>query len=160
LLKKEREKNREPESRKAKEPVINYNSIGSDDLKILRKKFNVLIVEDEEYNISMQKRILDEAGYKVTFATNGKYAFEVVKEKHFDLITMDVRMPDIDGVILTKEIRRLGNSNKETPILGISSLVLKEDSKKFILAGMNDLIFKPLVIRDYLDKIDKLLNIS
>lgn len=160
IIKRERDNNPEPENRRIKEPVINYNSIGSDELKILRQKFNVLIVEDEELNISMQKRILEEAGYKVTFATNGKYAFEVAREKHFDLITMEVRMPDIDGVILTKEIRRLGNSNKETPILGVSSLVLKDESKKFIHAGMNDLIFKPLVIRDYLDKIDKLLNIS
>ncbi len=160
LVKKEGNKKFDAGIKGVNETVAKYGSIGSDELKILRKKFNVLIIEDEEYNISMQKRILEEAGYMVSFANNGKTAFEEVKERCFDLIAMDIKMPDVDGVILTKEIRRQGNSNKETPILGVSSLGFKDESKKYIVAGVNDIIFKPLVIRDYLDRIDKMLDIA
>ncbi len=160
LVKKESNRKISSEIKGVNEPMAKYGKIGSDELRILRNKFNVLIVEDDEYNISMQKRILEEAGYTVTFANNGKSAYAEVKDKCFDLIALEMKMPDMDGVILTKEIRRLGNSNNITPILGVSSPGIKDESKKYILAGVNDIIYKPLVIRDYLDRIDKMLEIS
>ncbi len=135
-------------------------TITTDELKMRRHQFNILVVEDDEVNISMQKKILEEAGYIVLGAKNGKYAFEMIQSKHFDLITMDIRMPDVDGIMATKEIRRLGNSNKDIPIIAVTGLALKDEAKKFLNAGMNDIIFKPLNIHDYLDVIDKWLKIS
>jgi CheY-like chemotaxis protein len=131
----------------------------SRDIKIKRGKFNILVVEDNEISSSIQDRILKDAGYNVTSVKTGKEAVEKASERSFNLITMDIRMPGMDGFETTKAIRELNDKYKSVPIIVITAVALKEEADKFLSNGMDDIIYKPFKIAYFLEKIDGWLKI-
>jgi PAS domain S-box-containing protein len=130
------------------------------DIKTQRCKFNILVVEDNEISNSIQDKILKDAGYNVTSVRTGKEAVEKANEYPFNLITMDIRMPGMDGFETTKAIRELNDKYKSVPIIVITALALKEEADKFLSAGMDDIIYKPFKIVYFLEKIDGWLKIQ
>ena len=130
------------------------------DIKSQRSKFNILVVEDNEINNSIQDRILKDAGYRVTSVRTGKEAVTKAKGGNFDLITMDIRMPGMDGFETTNAIRELNDGYKNIPIIVITALALKEEAEKFLSAGMDDIIFKPIKIAYFIEKVDSWLKIQ
>lgn len=112
----------------------------SDDTKIL-------VVEDYEGNIVVISYILDDLQIAHDIAHNGAEALELWQNNKYDIILMDVQMPEMDGFTATREIRKLENERKmnATPIIGMTAHALVGDKDKCIEAGMNAYLPKPLV---------------
>lgn len=107
----------------------------------------VLLVEDNEINVFMAKTILEDLQCVVTIAKNGKDALESVQESNFDVVLMDMRMPVMDGITATREIR-MKTSKEELPIIALTANALNEDKERCLAAGMNKFLSKPFEKRD------------
>ncbi|MBD78493.1 MAG: hypothetical protein CL840_06210 [Crocinitomicaceae bacterium] len=104
--------------------------------------FTVLIAEDEKLNFIYLEALLREYGYRIIHAKNGKEAVELVKNNDsIDLVLMDTRMPEMDGVEATIEIRK---SLKSIPIIAQTAYVGAEDKKKAFEAGIDGYLEKPI----------------
>ena len=103
----------------------------------------VLVVEDNKINRMVVEGILSKAGVIVETAGNGIEALNILKEKTFDLVLMDVQMPEMDGLEATQQIRRDLKFNT-LPIIALTAHAMKGDREMCLEAGMNDYIVKPL----------------
>ncbi len=119
-----------------------------------RAKFKLLLAEDNFINQKVALRILSDAGYKADAVTNGKDAFEAVNRNNYDLVLMDIQMPEYDGFSGTKMIRNIPNEKKDIPILAITAHALAGDKEKCIEAGMNDYLSKPIIADQMIKMID------
>lgn len=111
----------------------------------------VLVVEDNLMNQKLTSIILQNQGFEVTIARNGKKAIEFLKEKQADLILMDIQMPVMDGYKTTQLIR--DELHLATPIIAMTAHALSGEREKCLQAGMNDYLAKPFKEHDLLDKI-------
>lgn len=123
-----------------------------------RTEFNILAVEDNSVNQLVIKKLLSKLGHKVTLANNGLEAVELVKKSDFDLILMDWRMPEMDGIEATKMIRSYGGKFTDLPIYGLTANVFDDDRAMCIKAGMNDVLNKPLTLEVLNNTLNKVLN--
>ncbi len=105
----------------------------------------VLLVEDHELNQELAMEILSDAGMKVTLATNGQEALDVLEREDFDGVLMDIQMPVMDGFTATREIRKQSRF-AELPIIAVTANAMAGDREKALGAGMNDHIAKPINI--------------
>ncbi len=103
----------------------------------------VLLVEDSLFNQQVACEVMKQAGIEVEIANNGREALDVVQEKHFDLVLMDIQMPVMDGLAAARAIRGLGGGFTELPIVAMSANAMDSDYQKSLAAGMNDHINKP-----------------
>ncbi|ULC59149.1 ATP-binding protein [Flaviramulus sp. BrNp1-15] len=101
---------------------------------------NVLVVDDNNLNIIVLKKFLEDIGITPDTALNGKIALEKFKEKTYQLIFMDIHMPEMDGWETTTEIRKINN---EVIIFGLSANVTTEAIDKALESGMNNYLSKP-----------------
>ncbi|MEY4866114.1 MAG: hypothetical protein RLY64_368, partial [Bacteroidota bacterium] len=108
---------------------------------LLGKK--VLLVEDKEINRELATELLNEVGINVESAENGKIAIEMVEQNAYDLVLMDIQMPEMDGLTATKMIRATGRFSN-LPILAMTAHAMKGEAEKSIAAGMNEHITKPI----------------
>lgn len=108
----------------------------------------VLLVEDNALNMEIALFILEELHAKVVQAKDGKEALEKCKEQNFDVILMDIMMPNMDGYQATKEIRKW---NSTVPIVAVTANAFVEDIHKCLTAGMNDHLSKPLETQKVLE---------
>lgn len=122
---------------------------------IIREEETILIVDDYAANIIVLTYLLDDMDINYDTAENGQVAIEKWKEKHYDLILMDVQMPVMDGLTATKNIREYEASHKlsETPIIGMTAHAMVEDENVCMAAGMNAYLPKPIDQDDFRDKI-------
>lgn len=114
--------------------------------QILAKKLvglRILLVEDNELNQLFIKEILKKAGLEIQIVGNGLEALDMLAQNDFDLVLMDVQMPEMDGLTAAKEIRRQERFNK-MPIITLTAHAKTEDKVKSREAGMNDFITKPV----------------
>ena len=115
--------------------AINYNSLGN---------CKVLVAEDVELNQFLARHIMESWGFEVVIADNGKKAVDALLQKDFDLILMDIQMPEMDGMEATQQIRKMEDPKKAAiPIIALTANALKGDSEKYMEAGMNDYLSKP-----------------
>lgn len=114
----------------------------------------VLVCEDEKINQKLFKRLLLKQGHNVELAENGIQAIEKLKSMAFDLILMDIQMPIMDGLSALSVIRN--ELKSDVPVIAITAYALKGDREKFLAAGMNEYISKPINIREFYEKIEKL----
>lgn len=117
-------------------------------------KATVLAVDDNEANLLLIKTLLSDIVTDVYTAMNGHQAIELCSHTEFDLIFMDIQMPDIDGVTTMKTIHQNSN-NAKTPIVAVTALVIKEEQERFITQGMSDVLAKPLEEQDLISLINK-----
>jgi len=108
------------------------------------QKGRVLVVEDNEISSIVLATLLEKLGCDVTSVSRGNEALDQLEEKRFDVIFMDVQVPDLTGIHTTKAIRRLSFPTNSTPIIAISASVTQENEEICLAAGMNDLISKPV----------------
>ena len=105
----------------------------------------VLLVEDNAVNRKLAERLLQKRGYQVTLACNGKEALSATQAAGFDLILMDIQLPEMDGFAATAETRkREAASGKHTPIIALTAHALKEDRERCLAAGMDACVTKPI----------------
>lgn len=105
----------------------------------------ILIADDESINLRVMREYLSKLHLKADFATNGKQAFEWYTQKKYDLILMDIQMPEMDGLQAVKAIRGLKN-NHHPYIIAITADALKGDKESYQKAGMDDFLFKPVTL--------------
>jgi len=110
----------------------------------------ILLVEDYEGNIVVISYILEELGLEYDIAKTGVEALQAWSEKHYDIILMDIQMPEMDGFAATSKIRQLEKSKnlEHTPIIGMTAHALVGDKDKCIDAGMDSYLPKPIVEHD------------
>jgi PAS domain S-box-containing protein len=106
------------------------------------KDIKILIVEDIELNQLLMKTILDDFGFTCDIAGNGKIAIEKLKTNAYDIVLMDLQMPELDGFKATEHIRK--NIGSDVPIIALTADVTTVDLAKCKAAGMNDYIAKPV----------------
>ena len=109
----------------------------------------ILLAEDNELNAEIAETVLEETGIKVKHVEDGIQCIEELKkmpEKYYDVILMDVQMPNMDGYTATQRIRDLDDSRAEIPIIAMTANAFKEDEEKCLEAGMNAHLIKPLDI--------------
>ncbi|TXK50522.1 PAS domain S-box protein [Pontibacter qinzhouensis] len=105
---------------------------------------HVLLAEDNEVNVFLARSIMEEWGATVDVALNGVKAVEMAKEHYYDVILMDIQMPELNGLDATQLIRLLPDQKKaNVPIIALTANVIKGDAEKYIDAGMNDYVSKP-----------------
>jgi CheY-like chemotaxis protein len=95
-------------------------------------------------NQKLAERILEIFGYQIDIADNGRIAFEMMQTNLYDMILMDVMMPEMDGLEATRTIRSNIDSMHQPIIIAVTANALKGDRELCIEAGMNDYISKPI----------------
>jgi signal transduction histidine kinase/ActR/RegA family two-component response regulator len=117
----------------------------------------VLLAEDNPVNQRLVVRILEKQGHRVTRAANGREAIEAWSRESFDIILMDVQMPQMTGYEATEEIRRCEReSGRHIPIVAMTAHAMKGDRERCLNCGMDSYISKPVRARDLLETIEKL----
>jgi signal transduction histidine kinase/DNA-binding response OmpR family regulator len=140
---------------------INETDVNSELIERL-KKCTILLAEDNEFNQMVAVDTLNELlpGITINIANDGKEAVNLVKENHYDMILMDIRMPVMDGIEATKIIRSLGTDAAKTKIIAMTANVLDDDVKQYFKVGMNAYISKPFVQKELLAKMAQMLGLK
>lgn len=120
----------------------------------------VLIVEDYFINMDLTKEMLEMLNCISDTAEDGNEAIEQYNSNSYDLILMDIQMPNKDGIEAAKEIRQIESTqNKQyTPIVAVTANVMEEDRVKCLNAGMDDFITKPLKLSELKKVVQKYVN--
>lgn len=108
------------------------------------KKGYILVADDVMANRLVIKEVLELAGHEVHLVENGLEAVQAMTLSPFDAILMDVSMPEMDGLQATKAIRDMPNDASTVPIIAMTAHALKGDRERFLAAGMNDYLTKPI----------------
>jgi two-component system sensor histidine kinase/response regulator len=123
------------------------------------RTLRVLLAEDNLVNQKLIVRLLEKQGHTVVVAANGREAVEAVERQPFDLVLMDVQMPEMDGFEATAAIRQWERSaGRHLPILAMTAYAMKGDRERCLAAGMDDYISKPIQPRELWETIDKLVS--
>jgi len=118
-------------------------------------KYHILIVEDEPDIVRLIQNRLDTQKFNVTIAMDGKEALNYIKANHYDLLTLDIMLPHVDGLTLCENVRQ---RHKDSLILIISALDTLEQKEKAYLLGSDDYIPKPFSPKLVAVKIESLLK--
>jgi CheY-like chemotaxis protein len=114
-------------------------------LRESRARLKILLAEDNRVNQMLAVRLLEKRGHEVAVATNGQEALEALDKQAFDLILMDVQMPEMDGLQATVAIRKSElKSGKHIPIIAMTAHAMAGDRERCLEAGMDDYITKPI----------------
>ncbi|MBA3004276.1 MAG: response regulator, partial [Desulfurivibrio sp.] len=117
-------------------------------------KFHILLAEDNLVNQKVAQKLLEKEGHSVVIANNGREAVEKYDAEHFDLILMDVQMPEMDGFEATAEIRALEQGTpRHIPILALTAHAMKGYSEKCLEAGMDGYVSKPFNIKNLVEQL-------
>jgi PAS domain S-box-containing protein len=126
-----------------------------------QRSLRVLIAEDNQVNQLVAKRIFEKLGHQVTVVGNGREALSAVQTGNFDLVAMDVQMPEMDGLDATAAIRAWEKAaGTHTPILAMTAHAMKGDRERCLAAGMDGYTSKPIRIGDLEPAIAQLVNPS
>jgi CheY-like chemotaxis protein len=106
--------------------------------------FRILLAEDNLVNQRVAMTMLGKMGHRITLATNGLEALEQWRQSDFDLILMDVQMPEMTGLQATAQIRREEAKGAHIPIVAMTASAMSEDRDRCLAAGMDDFISKPV----------------
>ena len=106
--------------------------------------FRVLLAEDVKLNQMLTQKLLARSGYLIDIAENGRQAIEALKNADYDVILMDVQMPEMDGIEATKQIRQLPGTKKFVPIIALTAQADVNTEDELRAAGMDDYISKPI----------------
>jgi CheY-like chemotaxis protein len=103
----------------------------------------ILVVDDDALNRRLMKVLLTHEGYQVDIASNGLEAFDAIKIQKFDIVFMDLRMPEMDGLEASRRIREWEDGGQHTFIVGLTASYLPEEGPKMFEAGIDNYISKP-----------------
>jgi len=118
------------------------------------RPLRILLAEDNKINQQFATIFLEKAGHSVQVAENGHQAVDAVRQSAFDVILMDIQMPELDGVSATRQIRALRGPRRDTPILAMTAHAMNGAQEEYLAAGMNDYITKPIAPHLLLSKLE------
>jgi two-component system sensor histidine kinase/response regulator len=120
-------------------------------------ELQILLAEDNIVNQRLAIGILEKLGHRVTIANNGVEALKAIEQQSFDLVLMDLQMPEMDGLAATRELRRREEiGGRRTPVVAMTAHAMKGDREKCLAAGMDDYLCKPIRLRDVSAKLSAL----
>jgi len=126
----------------------------------------VLLVEDNLLNMELELEIIDSMSFLAHGAADGEKAVEMAQKEIYDLVIMDIDLPDMDGIEAARLIRGLPGY-KDTPIIAVTAFAMKGDRERFLASGFNDYVEKPIdgkefkkVLEKYKIECDKFLKKS
>ncbi len=127
-------------------------------LREQRRRLKILLAEDNRVNQILAQRLLEKRGHTIVIAETGKRALEILAQQPFDLVLMDVQMPDMDGLEATATIRKRENSSgNHVPIIAMTAHAMPGDRKRCIEGGMDSYVSKPLQTKQLFAAIETLL---
>lgn len=109
-----------------------------------KKPKKILVVEDDPISQRVAELTLQNLGYEVDLANNGKEALTLFQLNHYVAILMDLGLADMTGDQITRKMRALENHNEHTPIIALTAHLLPSDKGLCLAAGMDDFLVKPL----------------
>lgn len=124
-----------------------------------KKEIEVLLVEDNKINQTVMNKMLKEKNVSVDTANNGYEAIELYEKNYYDVILMDIHMPEMDGIEVTRRIRENErNEGRHTPIIAVTAYALEGDKERFLAMGMDEYICKPIKMEQLFNIINKVLD--
>jgi len=118
-------------------------------------RYKVLLVEDDPVTQVFERVLLEEEGYAVEIRSNGAAALAALEQQTFDIILMDIQMPVMNGLEATHLIRSSTEPMRHTPIIAVTAYVRDKDRKRFLDAGMDDYIPKPVDQDEFLEVLSR-----
>jgi signal transduction histidine kinase/CheY-like chemotaxis protein/HPt (histidine-containing phosphotransfer) domain-containing protein len=119
----------------------------SEQFDFIAPEAEILIVDDNEINLTVAEGIIKPIQARVDTAHSGKEAIDKISVKHYDLIFMDHMMPELDGIETTHIIRRFHEEYNDVPIIALTANAMEETRSMFLVEGMNDFIAKPIEVK-------------
>jgi two-component system sensor histidine kinase/response regulator len=123
-------------------------------------RLRVLVAEDDEPNQLVLRIMLERRGYSVRIVANGRLVLAALDEESFDLLLLDVRMPEMDGWQVAKSLRSGERENpgcRRLPIIALTAMAQKSDRDRCMQAGMDEYLSKPLHAADLYATLDRVL---
>jgi len=119
------------------------------------RPLRVLMAEDNESIQVLARRLLEKRGHALTIVSNGRAAVQEYKRQRYDLVLMDIRMPEMDGLEATRQIRNSERSTgRHVPIVALTAAVLKEEQEQCLETGMDGYISKPFDTQEFIELIE------
>jgi CheY-like chemotaxis protein/HPt (histidine-containing phosphotransfer) domain-containing protein len=137
-------------------PATNAEIVALKPAAAHKSSLRILLAEDNKINQQYASVLLGKAGHSVTIAENGHQAVDAMRAEDFDVILMDVQMPELDGVQATRQIRNLPAPRGLVPIIAMTAHAMAGASEEYLAAGMNDYISKPFQPAVLLEKLERL----
>ena len=123
------------------------------------QRLEILLAEDNAINQKLAVRLLEKMGHRVSVVSNGLEVLAALELEDFDLILMDVHMPDLDGLETTKPIReKEGKQGRHIPIIALTANALDGDREQCLNAGMDSYVSKPIMIEVLHQEIEIILE--
>jgi CheY-like chemotaxis protein len=140
-------------------PPADRPSPGTPCLSEYSQPLHILLAEDNPVNRKVAVRLLEKQGHAVDVATDGREALEKLKLADFDLVLMDVQMPEMDGFEATAAVREMEKAKgAHIPILAMTAHAMKGDRERCLAAGMDGYIAKPVRGHDLVKEIDRVFR--
>ena len=117
----------------------------------------VLIVEDNELNMKLFNDLLQAHGYQTLQAKDGRLVIEMTRKNRPDLILMDIQLPEISGLEITKMLKA-GDDLKSIPVIAITAFAMKGDEQKIRSGGCDGYIAKPISVASFLQTVSRFLE--
>jgi len=117
----------------------------------------VLIVEDNALNMKLFSAMIASQGYDVLQAGNGRGALEIARQQHPDLIIMDLQLPDMSGLDVTRSLKA-GEDTRDIAIIATTAYALRGDEEKIRASGCDGYMAKPIAVSEFLGLIDSLIT--
>jgi len=118
---------------------------------------SILVVDDNELNLKLAQQILTVDGYQVTAAARGQQAIEMACTHRPDLILLDIRLPDIDGLEVLRRLRSLPET-KDVLIVAMTAQAMPDEIDRFVAAGCDGYIQKPISIQSFRAEVQRQLS--
>lgn len=128
------------------------------EVQYFERKLKILLAEDDKLNRKVIVKMLEEYGHKVDVVKNGQEAVDSYEPGKYHIILMDIQMPKMDGMEATKRIRTMEPDGVHTPICALTAYALKGDREKFLSAGMDGYVAKPIDLNQLLHVIDQIVQ--
>jgi signal transduction histidine kinase/CheY-like chemotaxis protein len=138
-----------------KREVARQELVTQHSLRENRRSLRILVAEDSPVNLSLVVRVLEKRGHTVETATDGREALEALRQSDFDLVLMDVEMPEVDGIEATVVIRaKEKETHKHLPVIAMTAHAMKGDRERCLEAGMDGYVSKPIRVQELIEIID------
>jgi signal transduction histidine kinase/CheY-like chemotaxis protein/ligand-binding sensor domain-containing protein len=145
--------------RQALSPVAAEVRQPSKDEKLSSRQLQILLAEDNPVNQHLAVRMLEKMGHLVALAQTGKEALDTLRTGKFDLVLMDLQMPEMDGFAATREIRKAEQGGQDhLPVIAMTAHAMKGDREQCLAAGMDDYLAKPITSEELRQVIERVMT--
>lgn len=117
----------------------------------------VMIVEDNELNMKLFNDLLESRGYRTIQTRNGMEALDLAKAHHPDLILMDIQLPEVSGLVVTKWIKE-DEALRSIPVIAVTAFAMKGDEERILEGGCEGYISKPISLPHFLQTIESFIG--